>query len=307
MIPKIKVGLIYGGKSPEHNVSKMTAQSVLKNIDHGLFNVKKIYIDRNGDFDKNLLKDIDVAFLAVHGPNCEDGKLQQYLEQRNIKYTGSGIEASRINMNKTLQHKTFKKAGLLVTKYRGFDRNGTDQIEGFIKKNGLPVFIKPNNSGSSIGICKVGNINDVKKAVDEAFKFDCEICIEKAVENPREIELAILGNNDLVISNPGEVLSKGEFYSYETKYFKPFGTTTQAVLNDKEINEFKDLAKQAYRATGCKGYARVDFLLSDNKIYINEINTLPGFTKISMFPKLMTNIGIDYKKLITKIIELALE
>lgn len=307
MSEKIKVGLIFGGKSPEHEVSKMTAKSILGHINQDLFNITEIYIDQEGAFDESLLNSIDVAFLAVHGPNCEDGKLQQYLEDRKIRYTGSGVEASRINMDKILMHDAFKKAGLPTVEFHGFNKSTLNQIDDYIKNIGLPVFVKPNNAGSSIGISQVNKINDLHTAVDEAFKYDNEICIEKAVTNPREIELAVLGNDDLIVSNPGEIISHGKFYSYETKYFKPFDTTIESKLSENQIIEFNDLARKAYIATRCSGYSRVDFLLSSGKIYLNEINTLPGFTAISMFPKLMEAIGIDYKTLITRIINLALQ
>jgi D-alanine-D-alanine ligase len=211
-------------------------------------------------------------------------------------------------MDKILMHDCFIRAGLPVVEYKGFNKNNVGQLKEYVKKIGLPVFVKPSNGGSSIGITKVTNLDDLTQAVGEALMFDDQICLEKGIEKPREIEIAVLGNHDLTISFPGEVLSEGEFYSYETKYFNPFNTTTKAKLTDKQIAEFKKMAEKAYRATDCQGYARIDFLLDQkNKIYINEINTLPGFTSISMFPKLMADIGIGYKELITRIIELALE
>jgi len=305
---QIKVGLIYGGQSPEHEVSKMTAESIRGNIDREKFEVVDIFIDQNGKFDENLLNDIDVAFLAVHGPNCEDGRLQQYLEDHNIKYTGSGVEASRINMDKYLMHKVFAENDLSVVEFEDFNKNDINLAQDFVQKIGLPVFVKPNNGGSSIGFSKVTNQDELKDAISRAFEYDDRITIEKAITNPREIELAIMGNNDLAVSKPGEILTQGEFYSYENKYNNPFETTVNAELSPEQTKNFQDLAEKAYLATGCRGYARVDFLMDQNgEIYLNEINTLPGFTKISMFPKLMAAIGIPYKDLITKIIELALE
>lgn len=307
MSPKLKVGLIYGGQSFEHEVSLMTAKSVRENIDHDLFDIYDVYIDKNGKFDKNLLNNIDVAFLAVHGPNCEDGKLQRLLAKHDTKYTGSGIDASKINMDKILMHQAFKRAGLPVVEYKGFKKNEIKNIKDFVNKIGYPVFIKPNNAGSSIGVDKAATYNGLKYSLKRAFEFDNEIIIEKAVINPREIEVGILGNEKLIISEPGEVLTHGQFYSYNTKYFKPFKTTVKPKLEESIVKEIQNLAMKAYEATGCRGYSRVDFLLSGDKIYINEINTLPGFTSISMFPKLMANIGISYKELITRIIHLALE
>ena len=305
---KIHVGLIFGGDSPEHDVSIMTAKSIRENIDREKFEVVDIFIDTSGKLDEDLLKNIDVAFLAVHGPNCEDGKLQKYLEDRHIRYTGPGVEASRINMDKIDMHHIFKKNGLPVVDYKGFKRNELKEIKKFVDKIGFPVFVKPNNAGSSIGIDRAATYNGLKFYLKRAFEFDDEIIIEKAVECPREIEIGVLGNKNLIISGAGEVLTHGKFYSYTAKYFKPFKTTVKPRLDDKIVEKIKKLAKNAYLATGCSGYARVDFLMdSDDNIYLNEINTLPGFTSISMFPKLMAEIGIEYKELITRIINLALE
>lgn len=304
------VGIIYGGQSFEHEVSKMTKESIVKNIDRELFDIQEIYIDKKGKFDKSLLNNIDVAFLAVHGPNCEDGKLQKYLDDQGIKYTGAGVEASKINMDKIKEHQLFEKAGLKVTEYMFFNNKKSveDIIESFIKF-GFPVFVKPNNGGSSVGISKANNIGELKQSLKESFKYDTKVIVEKSVENHRELELAVLGNNDLIISDPGEILSNGKFYSYISKYFQPFKTDSRAKnLSKTQIEKIKKMAETAYRCTKCQGYARVDFLLDQNgEIYINEINTLPGFTKISMFPKLMQELGITYKDLITRIINLAFE
>jgi len=305
---KQKIGIIYGGNSPEHEVSKMTAQSIIQNIDTAKFETIEIFIDHEDNFDSQLLENIDVAFLAVHGPNCEDGKLQQLLEDRKIKYTGPKVLASRINMDKILMHDAFKEAGLNVVRYYGFDKNEKCSaiVESAIANIGLPCFVKPNNAGSSIGVSKVENQSDLINAINEAFKFDDKIIVESAVKNPREIEVGILGNDELIISEPGEILSDGKVYSYDTKYFQPFKTSISTNLNPEKINEIKNHAEKAYRSTACTGYSRIDFLLDqNNKVYINEINTLPGFTKTSMFPNLMQNSGLKYKDLITKIIELA--
>jgi D-alanine-D-alanine ligase len=304
---KLKVGIIYGGKTFEHDVSLMTAESVFKNIDKNKFIINKIFIDKKGNFDKSLLNKIDIAFIATHGPNYEDGKIQKYLDENNIKYTGTKAYGSQINMDKIKTHDLFKKNNLNVVQYHGFVITDTERIYRYIKEIGLPIFIKPNNGGSSVGMTKIIKHDEIKNAIKNAKKYDNKIIIEKAIENPREIEVAVLGNDKLIISNPGEILSDGEFYSYESKYIKPFKTTVKPDLGRDDIKKIKDMAQKAYKVTGCCGYARVDFLLDDKNIYINEINTLPGFTKISMFPKMMEAIGIKYKDLITKIIDLALE
>jgi len=304
---KIKVGLIYGGQSFEHEVSLETARSIRENIDTDKFELIDIFIDRDGKFDESLLDQIDVAFLAVHGPNCEDGKLQAFLENRGVKYTGPGVEASRINMNKTVMHDFFKKNGLPTVDYKGFAEIDQTIIIKYIKETGLPVIVKPNNMGSSVGMTKLDRIDEIDIALKMALQCDDSIIIEKAIPKPREIEVAVMGNDKLIISEPGEVLTNGNVYSYETKYLNPFSTTVNTNLDQHQKDYVKSTAEKAYIVTGCKGYSRIDFLLSEEKIYINEINTLPGFTSISMFPKLMANIGIDYKDLITRIINLALE
>lgn len=310
MKQKICIGLIYGGKSVEHEVSEITAESIRKNIDREKFEVIEIYVNKEGKFDRNLLAQINVAFLAWHGPNCEDGKFQKFLEKKKIKYIGSDAKASRINLDKDLQKRYFQKAGLKTVNFFAVSSKIPSKIitKKIIKNFGYPCFIKPSNTGSTLGINRCKNEKELNSALKEARKISPKIVIEKAVEKPREIEVAVLGNKKLIISEPGEILTKGRVYSYESKYFKPFKTQTVAKnLSLKTIKEIKKMAKISYRATGCCGYARIDFFLAkDEEIYINEINTLPGFTKISMFPKMMEACGIKYRDLITKIINLAL-
>lgn len=308
---KTKVGVIYGGDSPEHEVSKMTAKSILENIDRDRFEVREIFIDKNGKFDEALLKNIDITFLVVHGENYEDGKFQRYLDKLGIKYTGSGIRASEINMDKVLQKRLFQQAGLKVANYvKIISNQPIEQINYKVKTSiGYPVIVKPTNTGSSLGISRVENEPGLAAAIFNAKKIHDQIIIEKFIENKRELEISILGNNKLLVSNPGEVLAHDKIYSYEAKYFKPFVTTDEPKNLPSDIaKKAKSWAKKAYRATDCRGYARVDlFLTSSKELYINEINTLPGFTEISMFPRMMLKSGISYQDLITKIIELGLE
>lgn len=306
---KIKVGLIYGGQSFEHDVSKMTANSIRKNIDRNLFEIIDIYINKNGNFDKTILENIDIAFLAVHGPNCEDGKLQKILEKRNIKYTGSKIKASQINMNKAKMHSIFRKANLPTIDFLAVTKkyNLTDINDKIIQSFGYPCFIKPNNTGSSFGISSAKNIKELKNSLSEAFKYDTKAIIEQAVNRPREIEIAILGNSKLVISEPGEILTNGQFFSYELKYLHNIVNPIADDLTIEQIKKIKRIAEKAYKATDCSGYARIDFFIDQNeKILINEINTLPGCTEISIFPKMMEAKGISFKELITRIIKLAI-
>lgn len=308
---KIIVGVLYGGASCEHEVSKMTAKSILQNIDRTKFDVLEIFVNKDGNFDHKDLNKIDIAFLAFHGENYEDGKFQEYLDSRDVKYTGSGAEASQINMDKDLQKIYFTKTGLKPVEYITIDGDSSisETNERIIETINYPCFIKPANAGSSLGISKILNKTDLKKAIVEASKINTKIIAENAVDKPRELEVAVLGNNNLIISNPGEVLTNGQVYSYEAKYLKPFSTIISPKnLSDNLCQKIRNWAKKAYKITGCKGYARVDFFLDKKgELYINEINTLPGFTLISMFPKLMEATGISYKDLITKIIELGLE
>ena len=311
MNKKIIVGLIYGGKSVEHEASKMTAASIRENIDCRKFEVVEIYVDKKGKFKTDLLKTIKVAFLAWHGPNCEDGRFQKYLERRKIKYIGSGPEASRINLDKNLQKKYFQKAGLQTVEFFAVNNKiPLREINNKITNRfGYPCFIKPSNTGSSLGVAKCHCNSDLKEALKKAKRISRKIVVEQTIDNPREIEIAILGNRRLLISEPGEILTHGKFYSYQAKYFKPFKTKTIAKnLTKKQIRQIKTMAKKAYKITDCRGFARIDFFLTpNNKIYINEINTLPGFTKISMFPKMIKAKGVKYKDLITIIINLALK
>lgn len=306
---KLKVGVLYGGDSCKHEVSCMTADSILKHIDQDKFDVAEICVDRQGNFDHKLLADIDIAFLAFHGENYEDGKFQEFLEAKKIKYTGSGVKASEINMNKELEKQHFRQAGLKTAEYITVSgKHSTKEIAKMIDETlDYPLIVKPVSMGSSLGMTKAGGEEDLVQALEEARKINDNIIIEKLIECPRELEVSILGNDNLIVSDPGEVITCGQLYTYETKYFKPFETTDKPKHLSKEVvAKIKDWAKKAYRATGCRGYGRVDFFLAPNgELYINEINTLPGFTKISMFPKLMQKVGISYKDLITRIIELA--
>lgn len=304
---KIRVGLIYGGESFEHEVSKMTAKSVDDNIDRRFFDIEKIYIPINGRFEVSKLKGVDVAFLAVHGPNCEDGKLQRLLEKESIKYTGSGVLTSEINMDKDRMHSLLRQSGLPVVNFLSFENTDLDKIEKLVdQKLGYPCFVKPNNTGSSVGISKVKSQNQLKNAVEDAFRYDNRIVIEECINNLREIEASVLGNEKLLIS-AGEVTYLTEFYDYNAKYFSE-DTHLSFNLNESILKEVSSLAQKAYKVTNCRGYARIDFFLETNKkLYINEINTLPGFATNSMFPKLMNKAGLSYKELITKIIMLALE
>lgn len=308
---KTKVAILYGGISAEHEVSKMSAKSVMENIDSEKFEVIPVEISKKGDFDEAKVKSADVVFPVLHGKGGEDGEIQGYLETIHKSYVGSGIEASALALDKIASKRIWQELGLPMPDFYFFSeaqwRKNSSVILHKIKP---PVFIKPANTGSSIGISKVEKKKDIFRAIKEALKYHDQIIVEKAVPNPREIEVSIVGNDDdLTISEPGEVLHHDDFYTYEAKYFSDkLELIIPAKIDGKLSNQIRDLAKKAYISLGCRGLSRVDFFLDrNNKIYLSEINTMPGFTKNSMYPKLMETRGINYKDLLTRIIELALE
>lgn len=303
---KIKVAVIFGGKSAENKISHLSAESILKNIDREKFDVIEVEISKTGEFDIDKIIGVDIVFPILHGFGGEDGAIQGFLETLNIPYVGSGIRASALALDKIASKQIWQNENLPIPAFWFFKKSqwqeNHDQIISKIK---LSAFIKPSNTGSSIGITKVTNNGDIAKAVDEALKYDSRIIVEEAIENFRELEIAVLGNDELIISDPGEVIVQDGFYSFEAKYELETKTEIPARLEKNKIAELKSLAEKSYRALGCCGFSRVDlFLKNDGQILLNEINTLPGFTAISMFPKLMQTSGIEYKDLITKIIEL---
>jgi D-alanine-D-alanine ligase len=345
---KKKVGVIFGGISTEHDVSVVSGTDIMRNIDKEKYEVIPIYIDEQGTWheykltdqifkvgdkitDKKpieniceYLKKVDVIFPVLHGLGGEDGTIQGMLELLKIPYVGSKVLGSSICMDKVYAKIIFEKAGLLQTKYlyirkykeeyiyvkQDFeeDKCTTDEIVEIADKQlKYPMFIKPSNSGSSVGISKATNKEELKRAIEYAAQFDKKILIEEGI-NAREIECAVLGNEELTASILGEVLAADTFYSFDAKYMNQESRTEMpAKLSEKLTKQVQELAKKAYKAADCKGLSRVDFFVDDKteKIYINEINTIPGFTQISMYPKLLEKTGIPYKEILTKLIELA--
>lgn len=306
---KKKVAVLFGGISAEHDISMISGKTVVDNIDRDIFDVMPVKISKKGKFDEEKVKSADIVFPVLHGVGGEDGTIQQYLEDIKKPYVGSGVEASKAALDKVLSKQIWQKNKLPVPSFwffskKDWQKNSTKIIEKFK----LPVFIKPANTGSSIGISKVTQKNKIKNAVTDALKYDDKIIVEEMITDFREIEISVLGNDKLFISNPGEVVAEGGFYSYDAKYELDSKVIIPANLDKKEIAEIKSLTEKAYKTLGCKGFGRVDlFLKNDGKILLNEINTIPGFTEISMFPKLMVESGISIKELITKIIELGFE
>lgn len=339
---KLKLGVIFGGMSTENEVSVNSAKSILKNLDKNKYIIYPIYIDKDGvwyiyDKDNNkydnkienivqYLKDLDVVFPVLHGLYGEDGTIQGMLELLNIHYVGCKVLSSSVGMDKVYSKIIFDKAGFKQAKYEYIrrykdkyvyiDKEFNEQIMPLkevikIIRNNLefPMFVKPSNSGSSVGVNKANNIKELEEFINEASRFDNKILIEEGI-NGREVECAVLGNEDVISSCVGEVKSAGDFYSYDSKYINSKSKTyIPANIDDVTSQEIQSLAVKAFKAIDGKGLSRVDFFIENgtNDIYINEINTLPGFTNISMYPKLFEHIGISYNNILDKLVELALE
>jgi len=255
---------------------------------------------------------IDVAFPVLHGKNGEDGTMQGFLEIAGIPYVGCGVLASAVCMDKEICHTVLANAGVpqvkWLTFFCGCDPAGAAEEVG--AKLGWPVFVKPANAGSSVGVTKVKKPADLKAALELAFKHDHKVVVEEAVKNPIEIECSVLGNEDPIAAGPGEIDPGEEFYTYNAKYNNAGSQLYIPARIPEEIAaEVREIAKKAYRVLGCRGMARVDFLIDGNtkKIYLNEPNTLPGFTDISMYPKMLVASGMGYPELIDRLLELAME
>lgn len=343
---KIKLGVIFGGMSTENEVSCISGASVIKHLNKEKYNVFPIYIDKIGNWYKVKLEDVekseelenkehieniteylkqmDVIFPVLHGLYGEDGTIQGLFELLKIPYVGCGVVASSVGMDKVYTKLIFEKANINQAKYiyiRKYnekyiyiDEEFNEKIlelEDIAKitndKLRFPVFVKPSNSGSSVGINKAHNIEELKNAIVEAGKYDNKILIEEGIVG-KEVECAVLGNEDVISSFVGEIKSADEFYSYDAKYNNENSKTLiPAEISEENSKEIQKLAIKAFKAISGRGLSRVDFFIEDKteKIYINEINTLPGFTSISMYPKLFESVGISYEKLLDDLIELA--
>lgn len=338
---KLKLGVIYGGMSTENKVSCVSGASVIKNLNKEKYDITPIYIDENGNWfeiknlDKNekieidnvmkFLKKFDVVFPVLHGLYGEDGTIQGIFELLKIPYVGCGVLASSVGMDKVYTKIIFDKAEINQTKYvyiRKYedkyiyiDNNFNEKVLGLkdiekivIEKLKYPMFIKPSNSGSSVGISKANNQEELENAIIEASKFDKKILIEEGIDG-REVECAVLGNEEIKSSCVGEIKAADEFYSYDAKYKNQESKTLiPANISEEKSKEIQKLAIKVFKAIDGKGLSRVDFFIEKDteKVYINEINTLPGFTSISMYPKLFEQVGVGYTELLDKLIDLAL-
>ena len=355
MREKITVGLLFGGKSSEHEVSLQSAASILTAIDQNKYNLVLVGITKEGqwrsdpNFSSGQLSEIldkgipvflasnfegsghliqfdpssdwvgkkikiDVFFPVLHGPFGEDGKIQGLFEMANVPYVGAGVLSSAIAIDKSMTKTLFQQAGLPTVPFISMHLEKWNQDQKEIEKKiaetfGYPCFVKPANLGSSIGISRVTRSENLLRALDLATQFDNKILIEKAIE-AREIECSVLGNSNPQVSIPGEIITISDFYDYQSKYLND---NTQLVipapLETDKVKQIQDFSKRSFQLIDCRGMARVDFFIEKltNKLYLNEINTIPGFTPISMYPKLWEESGVTYSRLIDKLIELAIE
>ena len=270
---------------------------------------KALLVMRNDSVEKIT---IDVVFPVLHGKNGEDGTIQGLFDLAGISYVGCGLLASAMCMDKAVTNTLADAAGIPGAKWSAFTKSeyesGNIDLDPIIEKLGFPIFVKPANAGSSVGISKAHNIDELKVALDVAFRNDYKAVLEETLVG-REIECAVMGNNDPVASCIGEILPTAEFYDYEAKYIdNSTGLAIPADLPEDVSEKVRKAAIHAYKTMGCEGCSRVDFFLADDgTCYLNEINTLPGFTSISMFPKLFGQVGIEYSDLIDKLIEYAEE
>lgn len=350
---KLRVGIVFGGKSAEHEVSLQSAKNIVDAIDKTKFDVVLLGIDKQGQWHINdehnyllnaadparialnhsgvnlavapgqqhgqlidaraasPLPQLDVVFPIVHGTLGEDGSLQGMLRMANLPFVGSGVLGSAVSMDKDVAKRLLRDAGLNVAPFVTLTRSNRDKYHfaELAETLGVPLFVKPANQGSSVGVSKVTTAAQYQEAVALAFRFDTKVVVEKGITG-REIECAILGNDDPQASTCGEIVINSDFYSYDTKYIDDKGAQVVVPADlPREINDkIRAIAIRAYQALECSGMSRVDvFLTPENEVIINEINTLPGFTNISMYPKLWQASGIGYQALITRLIELAIE
>ncbi len=312
---KTRVAIVYGGRSGEHEVSLRSAESIIAAMDPERYEIQRRPIDINGKWTAGPIlpepgshPDIDVVFPVLHGTFGEDGTVQGLFELADLPYVGAGVMASAIAMDKAMMKQVCQQAGLPVVDWVAMLRTqiDVDRIEAAFR---YPVFVKPANLGSSVGISKARNRAELDAALQAAAQFDRKILVERSIEG-REFECSILGNDQPRASMPCEVFPSREFYDYEDKYLlNQARFELPAHLPSAEIEEMRRLAIECYQAVECTGLARVDFLreTSSGRTFINEINTLPGFTSISMYPKMWEQSGVPYSQLIDQLIALALE
>jgi D-alanine-D-alanine ligase len=312
---KLRVALIYGGRSGEHEISIRSAKAISDGMDPAKYEKTLYQIAQDGTWSPHPIlpepgaqPEIDVVFPVLHGTFGEDGTIQGLLELADLPYVGAGVLASAISMDKEMTKRVCMERTLPVVDYVVVTRETPDPCQ-VASKLPFPVFVKPANLGSSVGISKAHNGAELEAAARLAAQYDHKIIVERAIVG-RELECAVLGNEEPQASLPCEILPSREFYDYEDKYLLDRAQTKiPADLNPAKTDELRRLAVEGYRAVECAGMARIDFFLESatDRLYINEINTIPGFTSISMFPKMWEHSGVAFPALIDKLIQLALE
>ena len=312
---KLRVAVIYGGRSGEHEVSLRSAESVIAAMAPERYEVLRFFISKDGRWQPHAIlpqpganPGIDVVFPVLHGTFGEDGTLQGLLELADLPYVGGGVLASAVSMDKDVMKRLCREAGLPVVEHVVQWRGRLNAI-AIEERFGYPVFVKPANLGSSVAVSKARNRAELEAALELAAQYDRKVIAERAITG-RELECSVLGNEQPEASLPCEIVPSREFYDYEDKYILDAARLiVPADLPAEITEEVRRLAVACYQAVECEGMARVDFLweLPSRKLYINEINTIPGFTSISMFPRMWEATGLPYPRLIDRLIELALE
>lgn len=304
-----KITVIYGGKSFEHDISIRSYKSFVENINKK-YQLSTIYVDKDGLWYENnklmnnivdFLKEQDVIFPLIHGNIGEDGKLQGLFETFDIKYVGSNTISSALAMDKAFCKIILDKYNIKQVPY--VILNKKTKIKEITSKLNYPVIVKPANGGSSIGISIANNARELVKALSNAFKYDKKVVVEKFVK-ARELEVGVIENNGIICSSIGEIKSQG-FYDFDSKYIKDTEVIVNADLKKETKLKIKEYAREIFKILECSGFARVDFLYDEinEELYFNEINTIPGFTDISMFPKLFINDGYSYSEIIDILIK----
>ncbi len=328
---KLRVAVVFGGKTAEHEVSIRSARNVIEALDKQKYEIVPIFVNREGRWltelnqslsvtvgygerflessQNNIVGQLDVVFPVMHGPLGEDGTVQGLLKLASVPFVGAGVMGSAIGMDKDVAKRLLRDARIPIAKFMVFDQSDKPSFAKISKSLKLPFFIKPANLGSSVGVSKVRNKNEFNEAIRSAFLFDNKILAEEYIAG-REIECSVLGNDHPIASVPGEIIVHDDFYSYDAKYVNEAATDLQipADLPKNIILKIQKLAVTTFKVLCCEGMARVDFFLRNNgQLFVNEINTIPGFTNISMYPKLWEASGISYSELLDRLIELAIQ
>jgi len=363
---KLRVAVLYGGRSGEHEISLQSAASVIRNLDPSRFEIIPVAIDKEGTWHLNdlqrlqnagkslpvfkdapqvvlppssnaagtslvplpdskgapgplsAMRGIDVVFPVMHGPLCEDGTIQGLFELADIPYVGCGVLSSAVGMDKDVAKRLARDAGLPIVPFvtlRGekWKKNPDAARQQIARELGFPVFVKPANMGSSVGVHKVKEASGLEAALKDAFQYDTKVLVELAIQ-AREIEISVMENSDAgeapLVSVPGEITPSHEFYSYEAKYLDENGAALMipARLTPEQTAQVQQLGRDVFTALECEGLSRVDLFLDKNTgaFYLNEINTMPGFTQISMYPKMWEASGVSYRELLSRLIDLAM-